>query len=94
MDYITFPGYIKNPSQFSSCFETKEEQNKIANVFLGQKKYENDEMIKKVVSDTVKKLKIKAIEKRLKTTTDITELQNLLQIKKETDKLYIDSISG
>lgn len=87
-------GYIENPSQFSSCFETAEEQNKIANVFLAQRKYDNNEMIQKVVNDTVKKIKIKAIEQRLKTTTDVQELQNLLQAKKETDKLYIGSISG
>ena len=87
-------GYIENPSQFSSCFETVEEQNKVASVFLAQKKYENNDMIEKAVNDTVRKLKIKGIENRLKTTTDVNELQNLLQIKKETDKLYIDSISG
>jgi len=87
-------GYIENPSQFSSCFETIEEQNKVANVFLAQKQYDSNEMIEKAVNDTVRKLKIKGIEKRLKTTIDVKELQNLLQIKKETDKLYIDSISG
>ena len=87
-------GYIENPSQFSSCFETTEDQNKIANVFLAHRTYDNNEIIQKVVNDTVKKIKIKAIEECLKTTTDIKELQNLLQEKKETDKLYIDGISG
>lgn len=87
-------GHIENPSQFTSCFETTEDQQKIANVFLAQREYENNEIIKKVVNDTVKKLKIKAIEKQLKTTTDIVKLQNLLKEKKEIDNLHIDCISG
>lgn len=87
-------GYIQNPAQFSSCFESKEEQNKIANVFLAQRDYDNDEIISKVVNDTVKKIKTQAIEEELKTTTDIGKLQNLLKEKKETDNLYIECISG
>ena len=87
-------GHITNPSQFASCFETIEDQNKIANVFLAQREYENSEMIAKVVNDTVKKIKIKAIEKELTTTTDISRLQNLLKAKKEADNLYIDYIFG
>ena len=87
-------GHIKNPSQFTSCFEEVEDQNKIASVFLAQRKYENNEMIIKVVNDTVKKIKLKAIEEELKSTTDISKLQNLLKAKKETDNLHIDCISG
>lgn len=87
-------GHITNPSQFANCFESKEDQNKLANVFLAQKEYENNEMIIKAVNDTVKKLKNKAIEEQLKTTTDIEKLQNLLKAKKEIDNLYIDCISG
>ncbi|HHX60294.1 MAG TPA: DNA primase [Epulopiscium sp.] len=87
-------GHITNPSQFASCFETKEDQNKIANVFLAQRDYENNQIITKVINDTVKKIKIKSIEEKLKTTTDIGKLQNLLKEKKETDNLYIDCTSG
>ncbi len=87
-------GHITNPSQFASCFESTEDQNKIATVFLAQREYENNQMIEKVVNDTVKKIKIKAIEEELKTTTDIGRLQNLLKAKKETDNLHIDCISG
>lgn len=87
-------GYIQNPAQIGSCFESKEDQNKIANIFLAQRKYENDEIISKVVNDTVKKIKNQAIEEELKTTTDIGKLQNLLKEKKETDNLYIECISG
>ena len=87
-------GHISNPSQFSSCFETRDDQNKIANVFLAQRDYENMEIVTKVVNDTVKKLKNKALEENLKTTTDITKLQNLLKLKKEIDNLHIDCISG
>lgn len=87
-------GRIINPSQFASCFETTEDQNKIANVFLAQREYDNHEIISKVVNDTVKKIKLKAIEEELKTTTDIGRLQNLLKAKKETDNLHIDCISG
>ena len=87
-------GQLTNPSQFASCFENVEDQNKVATVFLAQREYETKEIIEKVVNDTVKKIKNKAIEEELKTTTDIGRLQSLLQAKKETDNLYIDCISG
>lgn len=87
-------GYIENSSQFSNYFDSIQDQNKIANIFLAHKKYENDEMINKAVNDTLKKIKLRAIEEQLKTTTDVRKLQKLLQSKKELDKLYIDSISG
>lgn len=87
-------GHITNPSQFTSFFETSEEQQKVANIFLAQKEYENKEMITKVINDTVKKLKNKAIEEELKTTKDIEKLQKLLKAKKEVDNLYIDCIYG
>lgn len=87
-------GVIQNPSQFANYFDTPEDQNKVANIFLGQKKYESNEMITKAINDTVKRLKTRVIQEQLKVTTDAQKLQNLLKAKKELDKLYIEGISG
>ena len=72
-----------------------EAQNVISHVLIHKDlRYEDMSILQKMMTENVKRLSKQYIEKRLKTTTDIKEVQNLLFQKKELDKLNIDYING
>jgi DNA primase len=78
-------------TQFSSVAE----QRILSNVFMNyDKRYEDEITLQKMLTDTIKHLNNVYIEKQLKQTKDIMEIQNLLIRKKALDKLYIEAING
>ena len=80
---------------FTTKYPEATDQNIISHVVIFKdKRYEEISVLQKMVAENIKRLSSGYIEKRLKTTTDPNELQNLLFQKKELDKLYIDFING
>ncbi|MEG0352961.1 MAG: DNA primase, partial [Cellulosilyticaceae bacterium] len=91
---------IRNNTQvdigyFNNTYTDLKEQGTISNVFMNKDlRYEDEELLKKMLTETIKRLNIVHMERQLKTTTDIMEVQNLLSKKKVLDKLYIEFING
>ena len=82
-------------SYFSATYPEVEAQNIISHVILYKdERYEDMSILHKMVLENVKRLTQGYIEKRLKTTKDIKEVQNLLFQKKELAQLNIDFING
>mgnify|MGYP000074604470 FL=1 len=57
-------------------------------------RYDENDLIRKMLTETIKRLNMIHIEKTLKMTSDITEVQRLLMRKKALDKLNIEFING
>lgn len=82
-------------SHFSVTYPEIEAQNVISHVMIYKdQRYEDLSMLHKMVVENVKRLTQGYIEKRLKVTKDVNEVQNLLFQKKELAKLNIDFING
>ena len=80
---------------FTSHYPEVKEQNIISHVLIHKdNRYEDPAILQKMITESVRRLSKAYIEKRLKKTTDIKEVQKLLFRKKELDKLYIDFING
>lgn len=80
---------------FTTKYPEVNEQNIISHVLIHKdQRYEDIEILQKMMTENVKRLNKTYIERRLKQTTDIKEVQNLLFQKKELDKLNIDYING
>ncbi|MGL4344763.1 MAG: DNA primase, partial [Cellulosilyticaceae bacterium] len=57
-------------------------------------RYEDEELLKKMLTETIKRLNTTYLEQKLRTSTDIKEVQSLLSKKKVLDALYIEFING
>jgi predicted transcriptional regulator len=80
---------------FISKYSDVEEQKIISNIFMNQdERYFDTALLNKMLLDNIKILNKNYIEMKLKTITDVKEIQNLLFKKKELDRLYIDFING
>lgn len=80
---------------FTTHYPEVEEQNIISHVLIYKdQRYEDITLLQKMMTENVKRLNKTYIEKRLKETQDIKEVQDLLLTKKELDKLNIDYING
>lgn len=84
-----------NINYFISKYSDVEEQKIISSIFMNQdERYFDTVLLNKMLLDNIKILNKNYIEAKLKTITDVTEIQNLLFKKKELDRLYIDFING
>ncbi|MDF2612598.1 MAG: primase [Clostridia bacterium] len=80
---------------FTTNYKEVKDQNIISHVLIHKDiRYEDHTILQKMILENIKRLNKNYIEKRLKNTTDINEVQKLLFQKKELDKLYIDFING
>ena len=80
---------------FTTHYPEVEEQNIISHVLIYKdQRYEDVALLQKMMTENVKRLNKQYIERRLKVTQDVNEVQNLLFQKKELDKLNIDYING
>ncbi len=80
---------------FTSKYSEVNEQNIISHIFIYKDhRYEDMDILRKMMIENIKRLNKTYIERRLKTTKDIKEVQNLLFQKKALDKLNIDDING
>ena len=80
---------------FTTQYPEVEKQNIISHVLIYKdQRYEDMALLQKMMLENVKRLNKLYIEKRLKVTTDVKEVQELLFRKKELDKLNIDDING
>lgn len=80
---------------FTTHYSEVDEQNIISHVLIYKdERYEDTAILQKMITENVKRLNKVYIEKRLKETKDINEVQTLLFQKKELDKLNIDYING
>ena len=80
---------------FTSGYPEIRQQNIISHVLLYKdERYDDMNILQKMLLENIKRLNKAYIEKRLKITKDINEVQNLLFQKKELDKLNIDDING
>ena len=80
---------------FTTHYPEVDEQNIISHVLIYKdQRYEDIALLQKMMTENVKRLNKQYIEKRLKVTQDVQEVQNLLFQKKELDKLNIDYING
>ena len=82
-------------SYFTTHYEGVEEQNIISHVLIYKdQRYEDTSILQKMITENIKRLNKLYIEKRLKESQNVTEVQSLLIQKKELDKLNIDYING
>ena len=80
---------------FTTHYPEVEQQNMISHVLIYKdQRYEDIALLQKMMTENVKRLNKQYIERRLKVTQDVNEVQNLLFQKKELDKLNIDYING
>ena len=80
---------------FTTHYPEVEKQNIISHVLIYKdQRYEDISLLQKMMTENVKRLNKLYIEKRLKETKDVKEVQDLLIRKKELDKLNIDYING
>jgi DNA primase len=80
---------------FTANYPEVKDQNIISHIIIHKDvRYEDQTILQKMIVENIKRLNKNYIEKQLKTTTDINEVQKLLFQKKELDKLYIDFING
>ncbi|MBP3886492.1 MAG: DNA primase [Cellulosilyticum sp.] len=80
---------------FTTHYPEAVEQNIISHVLIHKdQRYEDVALLQKMMTENVRRLNKQYIEKRLKETQDVQEVQNLLFQKKELDKLNIDYING
>ncbi len=77
------------PAELINYFETIEEQKKVSDIFSTIRTvYENDN-ITVAVNDLVKNIKKNNINEKISGENDATQVQKLLEIKRNIEKLYI-----
>ena len=80
---------------YSAKYPEVGEQNMISNILLNRdSRYEDKQLMEKMINESVKRLNKTFIEHRLKNVTDVSQVQILLSKKKELDRLYIALING
>ena len=80
---------------FNNRYPEIKDQKIISTVFMKKdERYDENDLIRKMLTETIKRLNMIHIEKTLKMTSDITEVQRLLMRKKALDKLNIEFING
>lgn len=80
---------------FNNHYTDIKQQKIISTVFMKKdERYDENDLIKKMLTETIKRLNMIHIERTLKTTADIQEVQKLLLRKKGLDKLNIEFING
>lgn len=80
---------------FTTNYPEVKDQNIISHIIIHKDvRYEDQTILQKMIVENIKRLNKNYIEKELKETKDINEVQKLLFQKKELDKLYIDFING
>ena len=75
-------------------FESVEEQNQVSFIFNEEKNDDKEYDVEKAINDQIKLIKKANIDLKSRTTTDIYEIQALIEQKKQLEKLYINIISG
>lgn len=75
-------------------FENLQEQNQVATIFNEEKSSVKEYDVEKAINDQIKLIKRANIDLKSRATTDIYEIQALIEQKKQLEKLYINIISG
>ncbi len=78
-----------HPAEVVNSFVELEEQKLIAQIFNGQPEYKSGQALEKAVNDQVKLIKRHRIDIKARTSTDIEELQKLIEEKRRLENLYI-----
>lgn len=85
--------YNKNnviyPAEILNYFETVESQKKISEIFVSDTEFKEKSILEKAVNDLLKKIKRWYIDEKVSSVTDANELQKLIEIKRNIEKLYI-----
>ncbi|MGL4736892.1 MAG: DNA primase [Cellulosilyticaceae bacterium] len=80
---------------FNTAYPEVADQRIVSEVLMYKdSRYEDEELLKKMLTETIKRLNATYLEQKLKTSTDIQEVSNLLSKKKVVDALYIEFING
>ncbi|NLK21438.1 MAG: DNA primase [Epulopiscium sp.] len=82
------------PATIINYFEDLKEQQQISLIFREEKSNNQDYDVEKAINDQIKLIKRANIDIRSRTTTDIYEIQSLIEQKKQLERLYINIISG
>ena len=77
-----------------SFFESLEEQQRVSNIFLLQMKFDDTVELEKAVNDQLKLVKEAYITNKMLNVTDVSQLQQLINDKKNVDKLHITLLDG
>ncbi len=77
------------PADILNYFDSGDEQNTVSEIFATKYIEPEKESLEKEINDLVKKIKRDATEKKLSTVTDAKELQNLIETKKNIEKIHI-----
>lgn len=77
-----------------SFFENLEEQQRVSNIFLLQMKFDDTVELEKAVNDQLKLVKEAYITNKMLNVTDASQLQQLINDKKNVDKLHITLLDG
>lgn len=88
-------GTALNMGHFNTSYPEVADQRIVSEVLMYKDaRYEDEELLKKMLTETIKRLNATYLEQKLKTSTDIQEVSNLLSKKKVVDALYIEFING
>jgi DNA primase len=82
------------PASVINYFEDLEEQKRISNIFNTELEYSTEQVMEKAINDEIKLIKKTNIENRSRSSSDIYEIQSLIEQKKQLEKLYINIING
>lgn len=84
-----------NIAYFNATYPEVSDQRIISEVLMYKDaRYEDEELLKKMLTETIKRLNATYLEQQLKVVTQIEEVKNLLSKKKVLDALYIEFING
>ncbi|NLP47004.1 MAG: DNA primase [Epulopiscium sp.] len=75
-------------------FSTLAEQQKVSAIFTGKIHFQSKEQKQKIIYDQIKLIKQASIEYRSRTTTDLKELQKLIEEKRQLDHMNISLLDG
>ncbi len=85
---------IINPGMIINKFIELDEQNKVAQIFNNDIKVDNQIQFEKIINESIQILKNAYIDKMSKEITEVSQLQNLIKIKRSLQDLYISLNHG
>ena len=78
------------PAEIINKFQNKEDQNKIASIFMTHFDFDNIKNIEKIINDQLKIIKKAYLENLIINEVDPQNLNKLITNKKNIEKIYIN----
>lgn len=85
---------VINPAMIINKFVELDEQNKVAQIFNNDIHIDNNAQFEKIINESIQILKNSYIDQKSGQITDVSDLQNLIKMKRELQDLYISLNHG